>query len=81
MSEDALLLQVSSISEKLAVEFADGVTETVPASYIEFVQRLTLPEFKDMPQDEVRRDSHSLLSFIVLSLISISVCDADQRVS
>uniref|UniRef100_A0A1J3EEF8 2-oxoadipate dioxygenase/decarboxylase n=1 Tax=Noccaea caerulescens TaxID=107243 RepID=A0A1J3EEF8_NOCCA len=54
VSEDALLLQVSSISEKLAVEFADGVTETVPASYIEFVQRLTLPEFKDMPQDEIK---------------------------
>lgn len=58
MSQDGLLLQVSAMSEKLAVEFADGVTETIPASYIEFVERLILPQFKDMPRDEVRNDSH-----------------------
>lgn len=56
MSQDGLLLQVSAMSEKLVVEFADGVTQTVPASYIEFVERLVLPQFKDMPRDEVRSD-------------------------
>ncbi|CAA7036200.1 unnamed protein product [Microthlaspi erraticum] len=64
VSEDGLLLQISSFSEKLAVEFADGVTETIPASYIEFTQRLILPEFKDMPHDEIkeyhRRDAFEL---------------------
>ncbi|KAL1196249.1 2-oxoadipate dioxygenase/decarboxylase [Cardamine amara subsp. amara] len=53
VSQDGLLLQVSSMSEKLAVEFADGVTESVRASYIEFVQRLVLPQFKDVPSDEI----------------------------
>ncbi|ESQ46647.1 hypothetical protein EUTSA_v10000255mg [Eutrema salsugineum] len=54
VSQDGLLLQVSLMSEKLPVEFADGVTETTTASYIEFVQRLILPEFKDLPCDEIR---------------------------
>uniref|UniRef100_A0A1J3J3X9 2-oxoadipate dioxygenase/decarboxylase n=1 Tax=Noccaea caerulescens TaxID=107243 RepID=A0A1J3J3X9_NOCCA len=54
VSEDGLLLQVSTISEKLAVEFADGVTETIPASYIEFTQRLVLPQFKDVPCHEIK---------------------------
>lgn len=54
MSQDGLLIQISSISERLAVEFADGVTEIIPASYIEFTQRLALPQFKDMPSDEIK---------------------------
>jgi len=53
VSQDGLLFQVSSISERLPVTFADGVTETIPASYIEFTQRQVLPEFKDVPLDEV----------------------------
>ncbi|CAH8253442.1 unnamed protein product [Arabidopsis lyrata] len=54
VSQDGLLLQVSSISERLPVTFADGVTETIPASYIEFTQRQVLPEFKDVPHDEIK---------------------------
>ncbi|ESQ34342.1 hypothetical protein EUTSA_v10008276mg [Eutrema salsugineum] len=54
VSEDGLLLQVSTISETLAVEFSDGVTETIPASYIEFTQRLVLPEFKDLHYDQIK---------------------------
>ncbi|EFH69619.1 hypothetical protein ARALYDRAFT_890013 [Arabidopsis lyrata subsp. lyrata] len=54
VSTDGLLLQVSSISEKLPVEFADGVTKSVPASYIEFTDRLVLPQFKELPYDQVR---------------------------
>lgn len=54
VSEDGLLQQVSLMSEKHEVEFADGVTETITASYIEFVQRLVLPEFKDVPHDEIK---------------------------
>ncbi|CAN6908242.1 unnamed protein product [Brassica oleracea] len=64
VSQDGLLLQVSSISEKIAFEFADGVTETIPASYIEFTQRLVLPEFKDLPHNQIkefhRRDGFDL---------------------
>ncbi|VVA94720.1 unnamed protein product [Arabis nemorensis] len=54
VSQDGLLIQMSSISEKLAVEFADGVTETTPASYIEFTQRLVLPQFKDLPHHQIK---------------------------
>ncbi|KAL0656545.1 hypothetical protein Bca4012_077129 [Brassica carinata] len=54
VSQDGLLLQVSTISEKIAFEFADGVTETIPASYIEFTQRLVLPEFKDLPHNQIK---------------------------
>ncbi|ESQ29705.1 hypothetical protein EUTSA_v10023603mg [Eutrema salsugineum] len=64
VSKDGLLLQVSSISERLEVKFADGVTETIPASYIEFTQRMVLPEFKDLPHDQIeefhRRDGFDL---------------------
>ncbi|CAE5958436.1 unnamed protein product [Arabidopsis arenosa] len=42
------------LKEKLPVEFADGVTKLVPASYIEFTDRLVLPQFKDLPYDQVR---------------------------
>lgn len=59
VSQDGLLLQVSAMSEKLVVEFADGVTQTVPASYIEFVERLILPQFKDVQREEVISSSHS----------------------
>ncbi|KFK44617.1 hypothetical protein AALP_AA1G281900 [Arabis alpina] len=54
VSEDGLLLQVSTISETLLVEFSDGVTEAIPASYIEFTQRQILPQFKDVPRDEIK---------------------------
>ncbi|KAL1195749.1 2-oxoadipate dioxygenase/decarboxylase [Cardamine amara subsp. amara] len=54
VSQDGLLLQVSTISEKLPVKFADGVTEIIPASYIEFTQRQILPQFKDLPHDEIK---------------------------
>ncbi|KAG2257430.1 hypothetical protein Bca52824_076724 [Brassica carinata] len=53
-SEDGLLLQVTLASEKVAIEFADGVTEPITASYIEFVQRLVLPQFKDVQIDEIK---------------------------
>lgn len=53
VSQDGLLLQISSISEKLEVEFADGVTQTIPASYVEFFDCLVLPQFKDLPLDQV----------------------------
>lgn len=68
MSQDGLLIQISSISERLAVEFADGVTEIIPASYIEFTQRLALPQFKDMPSDEVTERNRR---FILIAFFAI----------
>lgn len=82
MSEDGLLLQVSLMSEKHEVEFADRVTETITASYIEFVQRLVLPEFKDVPGDEVIKKRFTLTaSYNSMRHFSLFSCDTDQRIS
>ncbi|KAI3730959.1 hypothetical protein L1987_62140 [Smallanthus sonchifolius] len=60
VSPDSLLLQSSTVADSIPFEFSDGVKETVPCSYIEFAQRLVLPQYKDLPQDKVeevhRRD-------------------------
>ena len=56
-------------SEKVAIEFADGVTEPITASYIEFVQRLVLPQFKDVPIDEVQSDYiHYIYDYILFDI-------------
>ena len=44
---------MSSLSEQLPVEFSDGIIKSVPASYIEFTERLVLPQFKNLPHDQV----------------------------
>ncbi|KAG2265490.1 hypothetical protein Bca52824_072569 [Brassica carinata] len=54
VSTDGLLLQVSSLSEQLTVEFSDGIIKSVPASYIEFTERLVLPQFKNLPHDQIK---------------------------
>ncbi|KAK9063413.1 hypothetical protein SSX86_017283 [Deinandra increscens subsp. villosa] len=60
VSPDGLLLQSSTVADSVPFEFSDGVKEAVPCSYIEFAQRLVLPQYKDLPQDKVeevhRRD-------------------------
>ncbi|XP_076913891.1 2-oxoadipate dioxygenase/decarboxylase, chloroplastic-like [Bidens hawaiensis] len=60
VSPDGLLLQSSTVADSVPFEFSDGFEEQVPCSYIEFAQRLVLPQYKDLPQDKVeevhRRD-------------------------
>ncbi|KAM0014745.1 hypothetical protein Hdeb2414_s0033g00717891 [Helianthus debilis subsp. tardiflorus] len=60
VSPDGLLLQSSTVADSIPFEFSDGSREPVPCSYIEFAQRLVLPQYKDLPQDKVeevhRRD-------------------------
>ncbi|KAI7725970.1 hypothetical protein M8C21_031823 [Ambrosia artemisiifolia] len=60
VSPDGLLLQSSTVADSIPYEFSDGFKEPVPCSYIEFAQRLVLPQYKDLPQDEIeeahRRD-------------------------
>lgn len=60
MSPDGLLQQSSTVADSALFTFADGITESIPRSYIEFAERLVLPQFKDLPNDEVnehhRRD-------------------------
>lgn len=53
VSPDGLLLQSSTVADSIPFEFSDGVKERVPCSYIEFAQRLVLPQYKDLPDDKV----------------------------
>ncbi|KAL8035628.1 hypothetical protein ABFX02_12G109800 [Erythranthe guttata] len=60
VSPDGLLLQSSTVADSASFQFAEGITESIPCSYIEFAERLVLPEFKDLPENKVeefhRRD-------------------------
>lgn len=60
VSPDGLLLQSSTVADSAFFQFAEGITESIPRSYIEFAERLVLPKFKDLPEDKVeefhRRD-------------------------
>ncbi|OIT20784.1 PREDICTED: uncharacterized protein LOC109219735 [Nicotiana attenuata] len=60
VSPDGLLLQSSTVADSTSFQFSDGITEAVPCSYIEFAERLVLPQYKDLPAEEVeefhRRD-------------------------
>uniref|UniRef100_A0A0E0M8E5 2-oxoadipate dioxygenase/decarboxylase n=1 Tax=Oryza punctata TaxID=4537 RepID=A0A0E0M8E5_ORYPU len=52
VSPDGLLQQSSTVADSALFTFADGITESIPRSYIEFAERLLLPQFKDLPNDE-----------------------------
>uniref|UniRef100_A0A0E0IMV0 2-oxoadipate dioxygenase/decarboxylase n=1 Tax=Oryza nivara TaxID=4536 RepID=A0A0E0IMV0_ORYNI len=52
VSPDGLLQQSSTVADSALFTFADGITESIPRSYIEFAERLVLPQFKDLPNDE-----------------------------
>lgn len=54
VSPDGLLLQSSTVADSISFCFSDGVTESVPCSYIEFAERLILPQFRDLPEEEVK---------------------------
>ncbi|MQL70631.1 hypothetical protein Taro_002937 [Colocasia esculenta] len=54
VSPDGLLLQSSTVADSTVFLFADGITETVPCSYIEFAERLLLPQYKNLPKQEVQ---------------------------
>ncbi|GAB4829199.1 hypothetical protein Ancab_018864 [Ancistrocladus abbreviatus] len=60
VSPDGLLLQSSTVADSISFHFSDGITESVPCSYIEFAERLVLPQYSCLPDEEVmefhRRD-------------------------
>lgn len=53
VSPDGLLKQSSTVADLAFFTFAEGTTEYIPCSYIEFVERLLLPQFKDFQDKEV----------------------------
>lgn len=61
VSPDGLLLQSSTVADSVSFQFSDGITESVPCSYIEFAERLILPQYKSIPEEEVRKSSFFFL--------------------
>lgn len=55
VSPDGLLQQSSTVADSIHFQFADGVIESVPCSYIEFAERLVLPQYSNLPLDEVTK--------------------------
>ncbi|KAI9126148.1 hypothetical protein K1719_002569 [Acacia pycnantha] len=54
VSPDGLLLQSSTVADSTDFQFSDGITNSVPRSYIEFAERLVLPQYRNLPDSEVK---------------------------
>ncbi|KAJ8441308.1 hypothetical protein Cgig2_024820 [Carnegiea gigantea] len=54
VSPDGFLLQSSTVADSMPFHFSDGITKSVPCSYIEFAERLVLPQYKNLPNEEVK---------------------------
>ena len=54
-SPDGLLKQCSTVASKVMAEFQGGEKREIAGSYVEFAKREILPEFKDLPLEEVKR--------------------------
>jgi hypothetical protein len=52
-SADGLLRQSSTMADTIAIMFTEGLVE-VPGSYLEFAERLPLPEFASLPRARLR---------------------------
>ena len=59
-SKDGLLLQSSSVANKVEATFANSETKLISGSYVEFAERRILPEFLKLPLNKItskhRRD-------------------------
>lgn len=54
ISADGLLLQSSTVAEMQEASFANGETLNIAGSYVEFAERKVLPEFQNLPLNEVQ---------------------------
>lgn len=54
VSPDGGLQQSSTVADSQSFQFADHECRTVPASYIEFAERLVLPEYTGLPACEIQ---------------------------
>lgn len=55
VSPDGGLRQASTVAQMTDAEFADGQTFRIAGSYVEFAERRILPEFTDLPADQIGR--------------------------
>ena len=56
VSPDGLLRQSSTIAEMQEAVFANGAAMPIAGSYVEFSERLILPQFKDLPLEDIRTE-------------------------
>ena len=54
-SPDGLLKQSSTIAKMVEAEFLEGNKMEIAGSYVEFAERLVLPEFQNMKSSEIQR--------------------------
>lgn len=55
-SKDGVLKQSSSVAKMITAEFAGGESMEISGSYVEFAERLPLPEFENLSKDELKRE-------------------------
>lgn len=55
-SPDGLLLQSSTVAEMIEAEFANGEKHSISGSYVEFAERLVLPQFQNLDKSEIKRE-------------------------
>ena len=55
-SPDGLLLQSSTVAEMIEATFADGAAHPISGSYVEFAERLVLPQFRGLAKEAIRRE-------------------------
>ena len=55
VSPDGLLRQSSSVAKLFSAQFSCGTSHEIPGSYVEFAERLPLPEFRDLPKEKLTR--------------------------
>ena len=52
-SADGLLRQSSTVAKMVEAEFAEGEKKMISGSYVEFAERLILPEFSHFPKEDI----------------------------
>ncbi|MEX0360574.1 MAG: DUF1338 domain-containing protein [Allomuricauda sp.] len=55
-SKDGLLRQSSSVAQMVDAEFANGEKTKIAGSYVEFAERLPLPEYQNLAKEQLSRN-------------------------
>ncbi|WP_041258424.1 DUF1338 domain-containing protein [Fibrella aestuarina] len=55
VSPDGGLRQASTVAQLVEAEFTNGDTQRIAGSYVEFAERRVLPEFANVPSDQLTR--------------------------
>jgi len=55
ISPDGGLLQSATVAQMIEAEFAGGEGLKISGSYVEFAERKVLPEFKNLPENQITR--------------------------